>query len=185
MENHGIGTQNEKMCNFNWKYPHVPHNLFCPSAQIGQLFVMFLWKILITCLLSLIVLKYLTNLKRWRAYCPNIYTVAEGHEEIVKFLLEVCKVQPLPEDRYLFRIRHYNFRIRFFVKTCDGWLMCESCHLDRVSNVEIGFEYWIIFVVVFFLCCCETHFGAPSRFTKGWVISLSNFHNNSSFFLIR
>ena len=25
---------------------------------------------------------------------------AEGHEEIVKFLLEVCKVQPLPEDRY-------------------------------------------------------------------------------------
>ena len=26
--------------------------------------------------------------------------MAEGHEEIVKFLLEVCKVQPLPEDRW-------------------------------------------------------------------------------------
>ena len=32
--------------------------------------------------------------------CLNSYTVFEGHEEIVKFLLEVCKVQPLPEDRW-------------------------------------------------------------------------------------
>ena len=28
--------------------------------------------------------------------------------------------------------------------------ICGSCHLDRVWNVEIGVEYRMIFVVVFF-----------------------------------
>ena len=27
---------------------------------------------------------------------------------------------------------------------------CESCHLDRALDVEIGVEYWKIIVVVFF-----------------------------------
>ena len=44
-------------------------------------------------------------------------------------------------------------------------------HLDRPVNVEIGVEYHMIFVVVFFKCCCEMHSGAPSRSRKGWVIS--------------
>ena len=30
-----------------------------------------------------------------------------------------------------------------------GCLMCRSCHLDRVSNVELGVEYRTFFVVVF------------------------------------
>ena len=30
------------------------------------------------------------------------------------------------------------------------FLMCGSCHSDRVLNVEIGVEYQMIFVVVFF-----------------------------------
>ena len=45
-----------------------------------------------------------------------------------------------------------------------------SCHLEKPSNVEIGVEYPIIFVAVFFSCCCEMHFGASSRTRKGWVI---------------
>ena len=32
--------------------PQIPHNLFGPSAQIGQLFGIFLKKVLITCPLS-------------------------------------------------------------------------------------------------------------------------------------
>ena len=56
-------------------------------------------------------------------------------------------------------------------KTLEVDLMCGSCHFDRLLNVEIGVEYQMIFVVVFFNCSCEIHFGAPSRLRKGWVIS--------------
>ena len=31
-----------------------------------------------------------------------------------------------------------------------------------------------IFVDMFFDCCCEMYFGAPSRYGKGWVISVKN-----------
>jgi hypothetical protein len=51
-------------------------------------------------------------------------------------------------------------------------LVCGSCHLDRALNVEIGVEYRKIFVVVFSSFCCEMYFGAPSRYRKGWVISI-------------
>ena len=60
--------------------------------------------------------------------------------------------------------------------------MCESCHFDRSLNVEIAVEYQMIFVVVFINCSCEIHFGVPSRFRKGCVISFQNFHSNSFFF---
>ena len=58
-----------------------------------------------------------------------------------------------------------------------------SCHFNRASNVEIGVEYWLIFVVVFLKYCCETNFGPPSRFKKGWMISIVwKLERNSSFF---
>ena len=37
-------------------------------------------------------------------------------------------------------------------------------------NVEIGVECQMIFVVVFFICSCEIHFGAASRLRKGCEI---------------
>ena len=58
MENYGLGTHSDKMCAdkyFNWKYvPQIPHNLFGPSAQIDQLFGIFLKKAFIRCLLFMI-----------------------------------------------------------------------------------------------------------------------------------
>ena len=47
MGNHGLGTQNDKMC-ADSLIPQIPHNLFDPSAQISQLFGMLLKKALIT-----------------------------------------------------------------------------------------------------------------------------------------
>ena len=52
------------------------------------------------------------------------------------------------------------------------FLMRGSCHLDRVSNVEIDVEYRMIFVVAFFNVAVKTHFMAPSRLRKGWMISI-------------
>ena len=46
------------------------------------------------------------------------------------------------------------------------------------------FKLWLninCFVVVF-LICCETHFGAPLRFRKDWVISLGKLQSNLSYF---
>ena len=40
MENHGLGTHNEKMRAD--KIPQIPHNLLCPSTQIRHLFGIFL-----------------------------------------------------------------------------------------------------------------------------------------------
>ena len=37
------------------------------------------------------------------------------------------------------------------------FLMCGSCHLDRVSNVEIDVEYRMIFIVAFFNVAVKTH----------------------------
>ena len=65
------------------------------------------------------------------------------------------------------------------------FLMRGSYHLDRPSNVEIGDEYQIIFDDVFFNCCCEMHFRAPSRSIEGWVISLQKLQSNLSFFSIQ
>ena len=39
--------------------------------------------------------------------------------------------------------------------------------------MSIGVKYGMIFVPVF-LICHETHFGAPLRFRKGWVISFQS-----------
>ena len=49
-------------------------------------------------------------------------------------------------------------------------LMHRSCHLDRALNIDIGVEYWKIFVVVFSSCCCEVYFGAPSRQKLHWKL---------------
>ena len=48
--------------------------------------------------------------------------------------------------------------------------------------LRIGVEYRMIFVVLIFDCICEIHFGAPSRFGKGCIISLQNLHGGSFFF---
>ena len=62
-----------------------------------------------------------------------------------------------------------------------GYLMCGSFHLDMALNVEIGVEYKMIFVVVFFKWCFEMYFGAPSRYRKGCVISIKILQSNSTF----
>ena len=55
MENHGLGTQHGKMCTeIQLEMSQISHNLFGPSAQIGQLSGMFLKKSLFTCPLSII-----------------------------------------------------------------------------------------------------------------------------------
>jgi hypothetical protein len=43
--------------------------------------------------------------------------------------------------------------------------MSGSCHLDRVSNVEIGVECQIFVIVIFFNCGPVLQFGAHSRDT--------------------
>ena len=63
--------------------------------------------------------------------------------------------------------------------------MCGSCHLDWVLNVEIDVEYQMTYVVVLFNGTVICFFWAPSRFRKGWVISLQNFQTDSPFFLIQ
>ena len=62
-------------------------------------------------------------------------------------------------------------------------LMCGSCHFDRLLNAKFGVEYQMIFVALIFNCSFEIQFGAPSRFRKGWVISLQNLHSDSLGFL--
>ena len=64
-------------------------------------------------------------------------------------------------------------------------LMHGSCHLDRLLNVEIGVEFQINLVPVFFKFCCEMHFGTSSRSRKGLVISLQKLQSNLSFFLVQ
>ena len=45
--------------------------------------------------------------------------------------------------------------------------MSTSCHLDRVSNVEIGVECQIFVIVIFFNRGRDFQFGAHSRYYKG------------------
>ena len=45
--------------------------------------------------------------------------------------------------------------------------MCGSCHLDRASNDEIGVEYQIFVIVIFYNCSRVLQFGAHSRYYKG------------------
>ena len=47
----------------------------------------------------------------------------------------------------------------------------------RMLKLALNIERFL-----FFLICCETHFGAYLRYRKGWMISLWKFLNNSSFF---
>ena len=44
--------------------------------------------------------------------------------------------------------------------------MSGSCHLDRALNVEIGVEYQISVIVIFFTCGRVLLFGAHSRYYK-------------------
>ena len=57
MENHGIGTHNDKNCVLivQLEIPQIPYNLLGPPAQIGQLFGIFFKKALIRCPLSMAV----------------------------------------------------------------------------------------------------------------------------------
>ena len=55
-----------------------------------------------------------------------------------------------------------------YVMIChDFVLMFGSCHLDRVSNIEIGVECQIFVLVIFFNCSSVLQFGAHSRYHKG------------------
>ena len=53
-------------------------------------------------------------------------------------------------------------------------LMSGSCHLDRVSNVEIGVECQIFVIVIFFNCSRVLQFGAHSRYYKGALTQKRN-----------
>ena len=55
------------------------------------------------------------------------------------------------------------------------WLMSGSCHLDRASNVEIGVECQIFFIVIFFNCSQVLQFGAHSRYYKGALTQKRSF----------
>ena len=46
-------------------------------------------------------------------------------------------------------------------------LMSGSCHLDRASIVEIGVEYQIFVIALFFNCGQVLKFRANSRYYKG------------------
>ena len=54
-------------------------------------------------------------------------------------------------------------------------LLSGSCHLDRALNVEIGFEYQISVIVIFFTCGRVLQFGAHSRYYKGALTQKRSF----------
>ena len=45
--------------------------------------------------------------------------------------------------------------------------MSGSCHLDRSLNVEIGAEYQIFVIVIFFNCGQVLQFGAHTKYHEG------------------
>ena len=53
MENHGLGTQNDKMLRFQLEIPQINNNLFGPFTPINLLFGICLKNVLITCPLSM------------------------------------------------------------------------------------------------------------------------------------
>ena len=53
--------------------------------------------------------------------------------------------------------------------------MSGSCHLDRVSNVEIGIECQIFVIVIFFNCGRVLQFGAHIRYCKGALTQKRSF----------
>ena len=63
MENHQLGTHNDKMCSKS-STENTPNtqNLFDPFAQIGQSFGIFLVNALITCPMSMFNMKVLAQL---------------------------------------------------------------------------------------------------------------------------
>ena len=53
--------------------------------------------------------------------------------------------------------------------------MSGSCHLDSASNVEIGVEYQIFVIVIFFNCVRVLQFGAHSRYYNGALTQKRSF----------
>ena len=55
MENHGLGTHNDKLCadTVELEIPQIPYNLSGPSAQVAQWYGIIWKKALITCPLSM------------------------------------------------------------------------------------------------------------------------------------
>ena len=53
--------------------------------------------------------------------------------------------------------------------------MSGSCHLDRVSNVEIGVECQIFVIIIFFNCGGVLKFGAHSSYYKGALTQKRSF----------
>ena len=54
-------------------------------------------------------------------------------------------------------------------------LMSGSCHLDRALNVEIGVEFQIFVIIIFFNCVRILQFGADSRYYKGALTQKRSF----------
>ena len=54
-------------------------------------------------------------------------------------------------------------------------LMSGSCHLDRASNVEIGVEFQIFVIVIFFNCDWVLKFLAHLRYYKGALTQKRSF----------
>ena len=88
MENQRLGTRNDKMCaeSFDGNTPNTL-NLFCPSAQTGQLLGIFFWKKdLITCLLSTI--KWIGKLKSHeKARLTRIFFGIDWFKSRVDFMI--------------------------------------------------------------------------------------------------
>ena len=57
------------------------------------------------------------------------------------------------ELNLIMKVHFYFYAPAFlqdFFNFCIKMILCGSCHLDRLSNFEIGVEYWMTFVVVVF-----------------------------------
>ena len=75
----------------------------------------------------------------------------------------------LRKQQQIFKIRHVQ------IYELPRTLMSGSCHLDRVSNVEIGVECQIFVIVIFFNCSRVLQFGAHSRYYKGALTQKRSF----------
>ena len=78
--------------------------------------------------------------------------------QFIPFLSKIVGVV----DRLIKRVDHSKF-------------MSGSCHLDSVSNVEIGVECQILFIVIFFKCGQVLQFGVHSKYYKGALTQKRSF----------
>ena len=62
---------------------------------------------------------------------------------LIFWIYDSVQFENSTNSRKTWFIIHYS---QFYLCT----LLCGSCHLDRLLDVEIGVEYWMIFVVLFF-----------------------------------